>query len=70
VRTTVVLTVNGDVREMPDGTTVSDVVSALECGVRGIAVAVNLELIHRRDWPDTVLRDGDEVEVVHAAAGG
>lgn len=36
----------------------------------GIAVAVNGEVVPRATWPDTVLVDGDVVEVVTAVQGG
>jgi sulfur carrier protein len=37
---------------------------------RGVAVAVNGEVVPRTDWPATVLRGGDRVEVLSAAQGG
>ena len=37
---------------------------------RGVAVAVNGAVVPRRAWPGTLLRDGDQVEVVTAVQGG
>jgi sulfur carrier protein len=37
---------------------------------RGVAVAVNGEIIRRDEWALTALVDGDVVEIVSAAAGG
>lgn len=37
---------------------------------RGVAVAVNGEVVPRRDWPDTQLAPFDEVEIVGAVQGG
>jgi sulfur carrier protein len=37
---------------------------------RGIAVAVNGEVVPRSDWPGTTLADGDRVEVLSATQGG
>lgn len=37
---------------------------------RGVAVAVNGEVVPRRDWPDTPLAPGDEVDIVGAVQGG
>jgi sulfur carrier protein len=37
---------------------------------RGIAVALNGAVVPRAAWRDTVLRDGDSVEIVRARQGG
>ena len=37
---------------------------------RGIAVAVNSELVRKDEWPTAELAEGDSVEVLHAVAGG
>jgi len=39
-------------------------------GGRGVAVAVDGEVVPRGDWPGTALRDGQRVEVLHAVQGG
>ena len=36
----------------------------------GVAVAHNQQLIRRADWESTIIDDGDELEVLHATAGG
>ena len=36
----------------------------------GVAVAQNQQLIRRADWSSTIVQDGDELEVLHATAGG
>ena len=64
------LTVNGAGRTLPGGSTVADLVRAVTDQQRGLAVAVNGEVVPRTGWPATVLRDGDRVEVLSAAQGG
>ncbi|MCX4389452.1 sulfur carrier protein ThiS [Micromonospora peucetia] len=64
------LTVNGAGRSLPGGSTVTDLVRAVTDQRRGLAVAVNGEVVPRTGWPATVLRDGDRVEVLSAAQGG
>ncbi|MER7331279.1 MULTISPECIES: sulfur carrier protein ThiS [unclassified Micromonospora] len=64
------LTVNGAGRSVPGGSTVADLVRAVTDQQRGLAVAVNGEVVPRTGWPATVLRDGDRVEVLSAAQGG
>ena len=36
----------------------------------GVAVAQNQQLIRRADWESTIVHEGDELEVLHATAGG
>ncbi|HTT53490.1 MAG TPA: sulfur carrier protein ThiS [Streptosporangiaceae bacterium] len=64
------LTVNGEPREAPAGTTVDQVVAAVTAQLAGVAAAVNGEVVPRRAWPGTQLSDGDQVEVVTAVQGG
>jgi sulfur carrier protein len=62
--------VNGDDRAVPDGTTVADLVAALGLEARGIAVAVDGEVVTRRRWRERTLAPGDQVEVLTIAQGG
>ena len=61
---------NGEYRELPDGATVQLVVDELGVSGRGTAVAVDGQVIPRGEWADTALRDGQELEVLHAVQGG
>jgi len=62
--------VNGNPRAVPDGATVADLVPVVTSVVRGIAVAVNGEVVPRTGWPAAPLHEGDMVEVLTAAQGG
>ncbi len=64
------LTINGDPRELPPGTTLADLVTQLVPSPQGVAAAVDGEVVPRRAWPDTRLTDGSVVEVVTAVQGG
>jgi sulfur carrier protein len=66
------LVLNGDPRELPDGATVADAVSAsgIPALARGVAVAVDREVVPRSQWSETSLRDGQRVEVLEAVQGG
>jgi len=63
---------NGESRELPEDSTVADAVSATGASEieRGIAVAVEGEVVPRAEWEDRVLADGESVEVVRAVQGG
>lgn len=61
---------NGVVQRVPEGVTVVEVVAEVTTQNRGVAVAVNGEVVPRSTWPETRLHDGDRVEVLTAAQGG
>ena len=67
-----IVTVNGQPRELPPAATVASVVELLgaERGARGVAVALNGEVVARGRWPETVLPEGARIEVVSAIQGG
>ncbi|MEU8327954.1 sulfur carrier protein ThiS [Micromonospora sp. NPDC048839] len=64
------LTVNGTGRSVPGEMTVAGLVGVVAPQPRGVAVAVNGEVVPRAGWATTALRDGDHVEVLTAAQGG
>jgi sulfur carrier protein len=63
---------NGAERELADGATVQAAVDALDLPAagRGVAVAVDAEVVPRRQWETTTLDDGARVEVLRAIQGG
>ena len=62
--------VNGERRELHDDTTVADVVRSLVDAERGVAVALDGEVVPRSAWATTRVRDGHRVEVLRAVQGG
>ena len=64
--------VNGEARDVDEGTTVARVVDALGAvpARRGVAVAVDAEVVPRGEWGRRRLREGERVEVVTAIQGG
>jgi sulfur carrier protein len=67
---TVTITVNGETRDLPPGVTLADVVGQLTASPKGVAAALNGEVVPRRAWSATALAERDEVEVVTAVQGG
>jgi sulfur carrier protein len=66
-----VIVVNGEPRER-DGATIAELLCELgvEDGARGVAVAVNGEIVPRPEWPRHRLDTGDRVEALSAMQGG
>jgi sulfur carrier protein len=63
---------NGERQELPEGATVEVAVIATGAPAdgRGVAVAVDGEVVRRSEWATTPVRDGQQVEVLHAVQGG
>jgi sulfur carrier protein len=64
------LSVNGQPHELPEGSVLTGLVAAVAPDPRGIAVALNGSVVRAAEWPATLLREGDLVEVVTAHQGG
>jgi sulfur carrier protein len=66
------LVLNGEPRELPDGATLSDAIAASGAPAdrRGVAVALDGEVVPRGEWDRTDLPDGAAVEVLQAVQGG
>jgi sulfur carrier protein len=63
---------NGETRELGAGATVQTAVDALElpAAARGVAVAVDAEVVPRGEWGAHELEDGARVEILRAIQGG
>jgi len=64
------LTVNGRGFDSDRELSVQALVETITEARRGVAVAVNGEVVPRSTWAATPLADGDLVEVLTAAQGG
>jgi sulfur carrier protein len=64
------VTVNGDERTLAPGATVATLLADLGLEPRGIAVAVDGEVVTRRTWRDRELAAGEQVEILSVAQGG
>jgi sulfur carrier protein len=64
------VTVNGEATDLPAGTSVADLIALLELEPRGIAVAVDGEVVTRRTWGERPLAAGERIEILSIAQGG
>ena len=67
-----IVQVNGRPSKLPDGATVADAVRlvGIDGQRRGVAVAVDGEVVRSADWERTRLSERQTVEVVRAVQGG
>jgi sulfur carrier protein len=61
---------NGEPFELPEGETVLALLARLDLTGRRVAVELNLDIVPRSQHESTTLKEGDQVEVVHAIGGG
>jgi thiamine biosynthesis protein ThiS len=64
------ITLNGDRTEIAGPLTVSELLVSLEIDARRVAVEHNLVVVKRAAFADTIVRDGDQVEIVNFVGGG
>ena len=64
------LIVNHKAMAMAEGSTLSTLAEALRLPEKGVAVAVNNQMIPREAWSATSLQEGAQVVVIKAACGG
>ncbi len=62
--------VNGEIRELPDELTLDALVRQLAIAPERLAIELNREVVRRARWAETVVRDGDQIEIVHFVGGG
>jgi sulfur carrier protein len=61
---------NGREAELTDGATVREALDDLDLPDRGVAVAVDAEVVPRGAWDTHELSEGARVEVLRAIQGG
>ena len=63
------VTVNGEQREIASSR-VDALLGELEYEGTHFAIAVNYDVVPKRAWPETVLKTGDEIEIITPRQGG
>ena len=62
--------VNGERRQLSDESRLSDLLKDLSLVPERVAVELNHQVVRRSEWPNTILKEGDRVEIVHFVGGG
>jgi sulfur carrier protein len=68
--TTITLQVNGETYDCPSPINLPELLTHLGLNPRLIAVEYNGEILHRQNWTDTQLQNGDRLEIVTIVGGG
>ena len=62
--------VNGEPQTMPEGTTAAQLLERLKIAPERVVVELNLTILKRAQHTDTLLQEGDHVEIVQFVGGG
>jgi thiamine biosynthesis protein ThiS len=61
---------NGEIHELAGPYTLEDLVSELSLTPQRVAIELNQSVIRRDLWEQTIINEGDRVEIVHFVGGG
>lgn len=62
--------INGERREIPDGSTVATMIEHLGMPLDRVALERNLDILPRTRWKSTQVQSNDSFEIVHFVGGG
>ena len=62
--------INGEVREVADELNLGELVNELSLAPERVAIELNQKVVRRNHWSETMLADGDRIEIVHFVGGG
>jgi thiamine biosynthesis protein ThiS len=64
------ISLNGGSTDPRGATTVAELVQALNLPAATLLIEHNGVALHRREWPDRALAEGDKIELIKIVAGG
>ena len=64
------ITLNGEPFDLSGPLTVSELLASLDIDARRVAVEHNLVVLKRAAFDATIVREGDQVEIVNFVGGG
>jgi len=62
--------INGVVCQCPNPANLLETLTFLQMNPRLVAVEYNGEILHRQLWQDTIVQEGDRLEIVTIVGGG
>jgi sulfur carrier protein len=69
-RPTIQISVNGEPYQIAENSQVTDLVDELKLPPERVAIELNLSILPRARWDETVLCAGDRLEIVQFVGGG
>ena len=66
----IALQINGEERQCHPDRTMLELLEFLNMNPRLVAVEYNGEILHRQFWQETIIQEGDRLEIVTIVGGG
>jgi sulfur carrier protein len=64
------ISLNGEIADTRGAQTIADLVDRYELPPNTVLIEHNGLALHRREWAERPLREGDQIEVLRVVAGG
>jgi thiamine biosynthesis protein ThiS len=64
------IVVNGEKKDIPAETDLFGLLKSLELPTERVAIELNKEVVRRKNWETTAVRNADKIEIVHFVGGG
>ncbi len=64
------VTINGERKEIPNNSTIEDILKQLKIEEKVMAVAVNMEIVKKEEWGSFKPKEGDKIEFLGFTGGG
>lgn len=64
------ITINGEIRELENEVNLNRLLELFSLPSQRIAVELNREVVRKKDWEETIVKEADQVEIVHFVGGG
>jgi len=62
--------VNNIQKNILEESTLASLIMQLNIASKGIAIAVNNEIVTKDKWPDTLVKELDQITIIQATQGG
>ena len=64
------ISLNGETVDAREAETIAELIARYQLPPQSILVELNGLALHRREWPDRSLAEGDRIEFIRVVAGG
>lgn len=64
------VTINHQPAMLAEDATLAQLAQARQIGTKGVAIAVNGEIVHAADWAQTTIHPHDDIIIIKAFCGG
>ncbi len=64
------ITLNGEKKRIESEVTLDRLLDLFSLPRQRVAIERNREVVSRAAWPDTIVSEGDKIEIVHFVGGG